>query len=123
MEGYLSCPPHGGGAGGGFGLLGEQSLQQPPPSLRDTSASGGHIEGKAHFDKLSDHATTGPRVRGGHKRLSLSWMAFLFHVLLRRDYLFVPLMEGCRGGFGLLGSNPYNNHLRHFVTPPPAEDI
>ena len=35
---YLFCPPHGGGAGGGFGLLGEQSLQQPPPSLRDTSA-------------------------------------------------------------------------------------
>ena len=26
------CPPHRGGAGGGFGLLGEQSLQQPPPA-------------------------------------------------------------------------------------------
>ena len=25
-----------------FGLLGEQSLQFPPPSLRDTSASGGY---------------------------------------------------------------------------------
>ena len=32
-----------------------------------------------------------------------------------------------RGGAGggdsdCSGSNPYNNHLRHFVTPPPAED-
>ena len=46
MEGVpYFCPPHGGGAGGGFGLLGEQSLQQqPPPSLRDTSASGGQTE-------------------------------------------------------------------------------
>ena len=31
-----------------FGLLREQSLQYPPPSLRDTSASGGH--GMAIFD-------------------------------------------------------------------------
>ncbi len=37
----FSCPPHGGGAGGGFGLHGEQSLQQPPLALRATSASGG----------------------------------------------------------------------------------
>ena len=56
MEGLpFFCPPPGGGAGGGclnvgrvcqtrrFGLLGEQSLQQPPPSLRATSASGGHL--------------------------------------------------------------------------------
>ena len=94
----FSCPPHGGGAGGGFGLLGEQSLQQPPPSLRDTSASGGHIEGKAHFDKLSDHATTGPRVRGGHKRLSLSWMAFLFSRPPQEGLPFLsPSWRGCRG--------------------------
>ena len=30
------------GVGGGFGLLGEQSLQQPPPAFHATSASGGH---------------------------------------------------------------------------------
>ena len=33
------------GVGGGFGLLGEQSLQQPPPAFHATSASGGHMEG------------------------------------------------------------------------------
>jgi hypothetical protein len=26
----------------GFGLIGDQTIQYPPPSLRDTSASGGH---------------------------------------------------------------------------------
>ena len=36
----------------------------------------------------------------------------------------VPLMEGVQGeDSDCSGSNPYNNHLRHFVTPPPAEDI
>ena len=32
-----------------FGLLGGQSLQYPPPSLRDTSASGGHGNGTAYI--------------------------------------------------------------------------
>jgi hypothetical protein len=41
---FLS-PSWRGCRGRGFGLLGEQSLQQPPPSLRDTSASGGYKEG------------------------------------------------------------------------------
>ena len=77
LDPCIMSPSWRGGAGGGFGLLGEQSLQQPPPALRATSASGG----QGHFDKLSDHVTTGPRVRGGQTEGFLKKLprALLFH--------------------------------------------
>ena len=61
------------GPGGGFGLLGEQSLQQPPPAFHATSASGGHMEGSPV---------------GLPPYLSPFW---------RGPHFFVPLMEGVQG--------------------------
>ena len=41
----------------------------------------------------------------------------------RGPHFFVPLLEGVQGeGSDCSGSNPYNNHLRRFTPPPPAED-
>ena len=52
-------------------------------------------------------------------------LPFFLVPLVEGDFLtFIPLMEGftflCPPLEGVGGG--YNNHLRHFVTPPPAED-
>ena len=46
--------------------------------------------------------------------LAPSWRGFLTFILLMEGFTFL-----CPGGTG----GGYNDHLRHFVTPPPAEDI
>ena len=47
--------------------------------------------------------------------------AFIIVPLMEGVHISCPPLEGARDS-DCSGSNPYNNHLRHFVTPPPAED-